>query len=78
MMGPLSVLKIWDSRLGVLSSQDKNVYLYRKTEEDFDFIQQYSFIILGSLQKYFPMVNKLHLKKRSLWNRAYMWSSKAP
>lgn len=62
MMGPLSVLKILDCRLGSLSPRYKIIYIYCKTEEESEFIQTYSFVILGSLQKYFPAVKSLKVK----------------
>ncbi len=62
MMGPLAVLKMWNSRLGSFSHQYKTMDLYCQTEEIAQFIQQYSFVILGSLQRYFPMMKDLKVK----------------
>ncbi len=59
MMGPLSVLKIWNSRLGAISPRYKTIHIDCKTEEESEFIQKYSFVILGSLQAYFPAVKSL-------------------
>jgi hypothetical protein len=65
-MGPLSVLKIWNSKLGALSSQDKIIDLYCQTEESAQFVQQYAFIILGSLKYYFPVLKKLRIRSELL------------
>lgn len=65
MMGPSAVLKMWDSRLGSFSHQQKTMNLYCQTEEIAQFIQQYSFVILGSLQQYFPMMKDLKVKIKS-------------
>jgi hypothetical protein len=59
MMGPSSLLKIWKMRLAPLSSQRTIVYLTCQTKEEAEFIQTYSFVILGSLQAYFPAVKRL-------------------
>lgn len=59
MMGPASALKIWRSKLGPLSSQDKVVNITCETEETATFVQQYDFVILGSVQKYFPVIKQL-------------------
>jgi len=60
-MGPPSVLKIWNSALGSLSFQDKMIDLYCQTEDVAQFIQCYDFIILGSLQHYFPALKELRV-----------------
>lgn len=59
MMGPSSLLKIWKMALGPLSPQCTIVYLNCQTKEEAEFIQKYSFVILGSLQVYFPSVKSL-------------------
>ena len=62
MMGPLAVLKIWNSSLGTFSHQQKTINLYCQTEKIAQFIHQYSFVVLGSLQRYFPMMKDLQIK----------------
>jgi hypothetical protein len=62
-MGPISVLKIWESKLGEFSSQDKHIDITCKTEESAAFAQQYNFVILGSLQRYFPALKQLRVKR---------------
>lgn len=64
MMGPLSVLKIWSSRLGALSPHYKTIYIYCNTDEESEFIKKYSFIIRESLQKYFPSVKHIKVKTK--------------
>ena len=61
MMGPFAVLKTWDSKLGSFSHQHKTMDLYCQTEEIAQFIRPYSFVILGSLQRYFPMMKDLRV-----------------
>lgn len=65
MMGPSAVLKMWDSRLGSFSHQHKTMNLYCQTEEIAQFTRQYSFVVLGSLQRYFPMMKNLKVKIKS-------------
>jgi hypothetical protein len=62
MMGPFAVLKMWDSKLGSFSHHHKTMNLYCQTEEISQFIRPYSFVILGSLQRYFPMLKDLKVK----------------
>ena len=62
MMGPASLLRIEDSTLGEISSQDQSIEVHCKSEETAQFIQQYDFIILGSLQPYFPTLKELRVK----------------
>ena len=62
MMGPSAVLKMCDSRLGSFSHHHKTMELYCQTEERAQFTRQYSFVILGSLQRYFPTVKDLRIK----------------
>lgn len=64
MMGPASFLKIWRSNLGPLSSQNTVLDITCETEETAAFIQQYDFVILGSLQGYFPVLKKIKAKKQ--------------
>lgn len=62
MMGPASFFKIWTSHLGEVCPQDKSLEIYCHTEEASQFIQQYAFVILGSLRVYFPALRKLNVK----------------
>jgi hypothetical protein len=66
MMGPASVLKVWRSKLGEFSSQDKGLDFICETEEASVFVQQYDFVILGSLQRYFPALKQLRVKTISV------------
>lgn len=61
MMGPFPALKIYNSRLGLLSSQHRIICIYCETEEESEFLRKYSFVVLGSLQKYFPAVRQLKI-----------------
>lgn len=62
MMGPASLLKIWNSHLGEVDSNKKIMEIQCPTEEASQFIQQYAFVILGCLQPYFPTLKKLNVK----------------
>jgi hypothetical protein len=62
MMGPASFFKIWTSHLGEICPQNKTLEVYCHTEEASQFIQQYAFVILGSLRAYFPALRKLNVK----------------
>lgn len=62
MMGPASVLKVWKSTLEEFSPQEKSLEIICETEETMAFVQQYDFIILGSLQRYFPALKQLRIK----------------
>ena len=59
MMGAESFFKIWNSTLGSVHSQDQSLDIHCHTEETAEFIQQYDFVILGSLQSYFPALKEL-------------------
>jgi len=61
-MGPSSAQKIWNSKLGSYCSGDKTMDLCCPTVEVAQFVNQYSFLILGSLQRYFPSVKALKTK----------------
>ncbi len=61
MMGSHFIPKIWDSRLGSLSPYDTSTSLYCQTEEVTWFAQQYSFVIVGILQRYFPTLKELRV-----------------
>ena len=60
-MGPASVLKIWKSTLGEFTREDKSFDIVCETEETMQFIQQYDFVILGSLQQYLPSLKQLRV-----------------
>ncbi|MDP3446206.1 MAG: hypothetical protein Q8T08_25375, partial [Ignavibacteria bacterium] len=62
MMGPCCNLKIWESRLGAISLHNKAIEIYCQTEELTRLLQQYDFVVLGGLQKYFPAIKKLIIK----------------
>lgn len=64
MMGPAAVIKIWDSKLELCSSQFKHMSLYCQTNEIAQFIEPYSFVILGVLQQFFPALKELKLKTK--------------
>ena len=61
-MGPSSVQKIWNSTLGSYCSEADAMDLCCPTDETAQFINQYSFLILGSLQRYFPAIKTLKTK----------------
>jgi hypothetical protein len=61
LMGPHYALKIGESKLGPLSPHYKNVELYCPTQEIAKFAEQYAFVILGSLQRYFPAIKELRV-----------------
>lgn len=62
MMGPVSLLKISNSILGEACAQNKSIDIYSPTEKTAQFIKEYSFVILGSLQTYFPTLKQLNVK----------------
>lgn len=62
MMGPVSALKIWESQLGEFSSQNKSFNMICQTEETVAFANQYNFVILGSLKRYFPGLKSLSVE----------------
>lgn len=66
MMGAASFLKIWGSTLGEVCSQDQSIEIHCQTEEVAKFIQQYDFVILGSLQTYFSALKQLRINVESL------------
>lgn len=59
MMGPLSILKIWNSKLGEFLPQSQAIHLYCQAEETAQFAEEYSFVILEGLRKYFPALKEL-------------------
>ena len=61
MMGPESVLKIWNSDLGFFSSGTKTIGISCQAKEAAQLIQQYDFVLLGVLRRYFPTLNKLRV-----------------
>ncbi len=62
MMGPASLLRIEGSSLGEIHSQGQSVEILCTSEETAQFIQQYDFVILGSLEPYFPTLKELRVK----------------
>lgn len=58
-MGPAFVFKIYESSLGDIASQDNVLYVTCNNKDAADFIQQYDFVILDSLQPYFPALKSL-------------------
>ena len=61
MMGPHALLKMGNSRLGSFSPQDKTIDLYCRAQGEAHFVQQYDFVILGSLQRYFPTLKEIRV-----------------
>ncbi|MBY0293483.1 MAG: hypothetical protein K2W92_09400 [Alphaproteobacteria bacterium] len=61
-MGPFSILKLWGSQLGTFSTKNQAMDIKCKTKDEAQFVQQYAFVILGSLQRYFPTVKNLKVK----------------
>jgi len=59
LMGSPPVEKVWDSKLGAFCSESKSINLCCPTDEVAQFVNQYSFLILGSLQRYFPAIKTL-------------------
>ena len=59
MMGPRCNLEIWNSRIGVISVDNKTIEIYCQTKELTRLLQQYDFVVLGSLQRYFSSIKKL-------------------
>lgn len=64
MMGPRCKLAIWNSRIGVISFDNKAIEIYCQTEELTRFLQQYDFVVLGSLQRYFSSIKKLIIRNK--------------
>lgn len=62
MMPPFIVLKIWNGRLGDLSSQNTSISLYCSAEEMANLAKAYDFVILASLQKYFPALKQIRVE----------------
>jgi hypothetical protein len=62
LMGSSPVQKMWDSKLGTFCSEGKSIDLCCPTDEAAQFVDQYSFLILGSLQRYFPAIKTLKTK----------------
>ena len=63
MMGPLSVVKIWECKLGSFSSEEYNIEIDCKTEEATQFLKKYAFVILGGLKQYFPALKELKINQ---------------
>lgn len=53
--------QLWNCKLGSIVTKDESLDLYCPTKEIAEFVKQYSFLILGSLQKYFPALKKLRI-----------------
>lgn len=64
MMGPHAFLKMRNSQLGDFSSTDKMINIYCQSKEMAEFTQEYDFVILGSLQQYFPTCKKLRVIRK--------------
>ncbi|MBX9786572.1 MAG: hypothetical protein K2Y08_04470 [Alphaproteobacteria bacterium] len=62
LMGPSPIQKMRDSKLGAFCSESKSINLCCPTDEAAQFVNQYSFLILGSLQRYFPAIKTLKTK----------------
>ena len=62
-MGQFSVLILWNTRLENISSQDKVANIYCSTEGAAQFLDQYAFVILGSLRQYFPALKEIRSQK---------------
>jgi hypothetical protein len=58
-MGPAFVFKIHESSLGNISPQDHVLYVTCTNKNAADFIEQYDFVILDSLQPYFPALRQV-------------------
>lgn len=63
-MGPASLLKLWNSHLGEVSSNGTSIEIHCRTEEASLFVQEYAFVILGCLKPYFPTLKKLNVTTR--------------
>jgi hypothetical protein len=63
MMGPLSVIKIWECKLGSFSPKENNIEINCKTEEEDQFLKKYAFVILGGLKPYFPTIKELKVNQ---------------
>ena len=61
MMGA-SIEQIWQTKLGPLSPKDTTIDLYCQTEEIAQIVQQCDFVILESIQMYFPHIKELRIK----------------
>ena len=61
-IGSSSVDKLWNSKLGTYYDIDKTMEFCCPTVEVAQFIDRYSFLILGSLQCYFPNLKYLRIK----------------
>ena len=63
MMGPLSVVKIWECKLGSFSPEEHYIEIDCKTEEAAQFLKKYAFVILGGLKQYFPALKELKVSQ---------------
>lgn len=62
MMGPIAV-QIFQVEVGL--PQEKSMNLYCHTEELASFVRTYSFVILASLQHYFPSLKTLNVQTQA-------------
>lgn len=58
-MGPAFVFKICNSTLGEISPQDSMLLVTCTNQSAVDFLHQYDFVILDSLQPYFPALKSV-------------------
>jgi hypothetical protein len=61
MMGPISVVKIWECKIGSFSSEEHSIEINCRTEEAGQFLKKYAFVILGGLKQYFPALKELKI-----------------
>lgn len=61
-MGPIAV-QLFQAELGV--PQDKTMDIYCRTEELAHFVHTYKFIVLATLQRYFPSLKVLNIQAQS-------------
>jgi hypothetical protein len=62
LMGPIAA-QIFQVQLGV--PQDKALDLYCTTEEMVEFLQTYNFVVLTTLQRYFPSLQRLNITSQA-------------
>ncbi len=61
MMGPISVVKIWECKIGSFSSEEHSIEINCRTEEAGQFLKKYAFVIMGGLKQYFPALKELNI-----------------
>lgn len=62
MMGPSSVVKLWDCKLNFSCPGEKGISISCSDPDSADFIEKYDFVILNVLKKYFSSVNKVNVE----------------